>query len=745
MKKFLFFLLLSLSAVSAKPCFSQLWSGLLYPPGSGTCTGATPSGCAVDWSGSGIPGGVPTGTQTGSTIAATGSDQTSAINAALAACGGSSGAVKYVNLAAGTFVLSGPLIPSSYCYLNGQGANSTILQFTSTSGNGEINLGAPMSGGSPAAPSTANDTAITGGLSAGSTSIAVASAAHISVGSLLSISELNSASNNVNSTGSEGFCNFCDNYNGSRSSGQTVKVTNVSGTTVTISPGLYWTYGTTLPSWVASTTYYEGQNVTTKGHIYFNVISPGSGANYGTANYNCVSGTSASSFPTNGSQFTDGTCNWLDLGAGTTTSPLATPFTPTVEAGVKNLQLYTVNGGTDTLVGPNISINQCEYCFVSGVEDNYTDADHVLASWDYGGEITQSYFSNAILHTSGTYDSCVQIDSKTSLLLFDNNILERLHIGINLEKGASGNVVSYNFIQAPFDVGSVDFVTGAIEFHGAHPEFNLFEGNILQEFQPDSIWGTSIHSTYYRNWTTGSMAVNNPIAAGRNAVSAGGAAVPCTGITSGKSCYQFQGGRAVNISYLTLGTNLLGNVVGSAWQINNLGYGGEGVTVYNSGSPQTDVLQWPGSRSYDSIMYDYAFGYGEAGDDGTWALDSTLAYSTSLLHGNYGDISNSVYWTTGLTHTLPASFYLSAKPSWWGSLPYPAIGPDVTGGSGPGGHVSETTSIPAQACYLGTSGGSYGGAGSPISFNAATCYSSASPMPPQITGNVVISGNFTIN
>ena len=64
---------------------------------------------------------------------------------------------------------------------------------------------------------------------------------------------------------------------------------------------------------------------------------------------------------------------------------------------------------------------------------------------------------------------------------------------------------------------------------------------------------------------------------------------------------------------------------------------------------------------------------------------------------------------------LPPSFYLTGKPAWWGSMPFPATGPDVTGGIGPGGH---SYGNPAQACYLMVMGGSDGGAGGPLAFNA---------------------------
>ena len=101
------------------------------------------------------------------------------------------------------------------------------------------------------------------------------------------------------------------------------------------------------------------------------------------------------------------------------------------------------------------------------------------------------------------------------------------------------------------------------------------------------------------------------------------------------------------------------------------------------------------------------------------ALPSRENFFHRLLHANFNNVDGSLAWASGISQTLPPSFYLSAQPSWWGSLPFPATGPDVSGGSGPGGH---SYGNPAQACYLNTMGGSDGGAGGPLPFNAEKCY-----------------------
>ena len=100
--------------------------------------------------------------------------------------------------------------------------------------------------------------------------------------------------------------------------------------------------------------------------------------------------------------------------------------------------------------------------------------------------------------------------------------------------------------------------------------------------------------------------------------------------------------------------------------------------------------------------------------------------------GNYDTVTGAARWDASevpsginpygnpepASHLLPSSFFLSARPTWWrtrwGTPPWPAIGPDVTGGPGPGAHAY---AIPAQICYENTS--STGGI---LNFSAANCY-----------------------
>lgn len=71
--------------------------------------------------------------------------------------------------------------------------------------------------------------------------------------------------------------------------------------------------------------------------------------------------------------------------------------------------------------------------------------------------------------------------------------------------------------------------------------------------------------------------------------------------------------------------------------------------------------------------------------------------------------------TTPGSHALPSSFYYGSKPAFFGSATWPTNGPDVTGGSGPGGFSGNN---PAATCYFGPMHGSTNGLGGPFTFDA---------------------------
>jgi len=435
----------------------------------------------------------------------------------------------------------------------------------------------------------------------------------------------------------------------------------------------------------------------------------------------------------------DGTCTWCDgfsdgnrhqgqivqitsvsgtsigfapgLYVALTNTPEAIPFTSSVEyAGLESLQLYANNTGNSY----NVQMDTCAFCWVAGIEGNYVDGNgnHVEIEFGFRDEIRDSYFSDAYNHTSGSTENEIQLEFKTSNCKIENNILERMQTSVNLQDGSVGNVVAYNYMEGGFDQSTLLLGgTGGTYTHGPNSEYNLWEGNVVPYIYFDSVWGSSSGQVAFRNWGKGTAYACNPLT-GRGTVT-----TTCS--------YQTESARSLQVDALSTNDSFVGNVLGSAEQ-----------SALSLTKQSTSL--WPVSRGWDTVAYSKSFGYGTIGDSGTNAIDSANAYSTALFSGNYDNIAGAVDSTCS---SMPASFYLSSQPSWWRTgVAYPAVGCDITGGGGPGGHTSLHSSNSAMDCFYNVMGGTDGGAGGPYKFNSNACYygsstgSGSTPTPPAPSG-----------
>jgi hypothetical protein len=265
--------------------------------------------------------------------------------------------------------------------------------------------------------------------------------------------------------------------------------------------------------------------------------------------------------------------------------------------------------------------------------------------------------------------------------------------------------------------------------HGAHPQFNLFEGNVANNLTMDSFWGSGSNNTIFRNQFRGTDTLASPLAAGRNVVN--------------WSSTQLANEQLFGITnaFPHINANSVGNVLGSADAVTAAKSG-----RYNSGpSPFTSNVIPPATRNYNDWFYATSIGFDTGGDSSGNGVLSFAGGPLNLVgywvgkasgsifqHGNFDIASNSIIWNGSTTHVLPASFFRTSKPSWFGSVPWPAIGPDVTGGtvdsSTLGGHVN---AIPAEVCYNNTS---RDGNGIKV-FDPNVCYAGATssnglPAPP---------------
>jgi hypothetical protein len=335
--------------------------------------------------------------------------------------------------------------------------------------------------------------------------------------------------------------------------------------------------------------------------------------------------------------------------------------------------------------------------------------------------------------------------------LIVNNICQQVRICTSTDGPSAGDVFAYNFSVNQSD-GS-DFMFGAFWNHSAGDDFQLWEGNAGDQMQNDYLHGSHLDETKLRNFFWGWES--------------------CAPISVCGGFPKDSGTQAMFDAAFTRYNNNIGNVLGDAIYHNvytTTATGPSNTAVFATGSgdaqacgssnpcPPTDTVTATTSMNwgnYDTVSNAVRF-CGNSSDTG-WV---SVCGSTSEVPTGISPYPNSVP-TLGDTGAgqgaMPASFIYASKPSWWGNtIPWPAIGPDVSSGnvgrctgtlntageyaglpatsSGQctgtsltaawGGHANAT---PAMNCYLTVMGGVPDGTGSALAFDPTLCYSIISP------------------
>jgi hypothetical protein len=385
-------------------------------------------------------------------------------------------------------------------------------------------------------------------------------------------------------------------------------------------------------------------------------------------------------------------------------------------SGVGIESLSVDHGNVTNQSGSGIMFSNAGHSWVMNVRSNNVGSNpkhkHV---WMYQAShvtVRDSYFygSNP---TSEGYG--VDMGCSTSDALVENNIFQHIATATIGEDNA-GSVIGYNFAADNYyNNGAPAWQQQDAYHHSAGDDYMLWEGQIGSGLALDDIHGSSFMITAFRNrWS------------GRDPSKSSGSSK--TESTIGAQLFAYN-------RY----ANLIGNVLGTSGYHNN--YEEVASTTSAGGSSNTG----------DASIFTIGF----SGDEGTkysGVPNDPLTGTTLMRWGNYDTVNNAVRFTasetgsaapsypglSGPTQNLPDSFYLNGKPAWWGSMPWPAIGPDVTGGdiAGVGGHAYLT---PSANCFLNVMGGKTDGTSSLLSFNANVCYSSV-PLPAPPTGlNAIVN------
>jgi len=310
----------------------------------------------------------------------------------------------------------------------------------------------------------------------------------------------------------------------------------------------------------------------------------------------------------------------------------------------------------------------CLACWVSGIRDVNSDRSHVWLLASPRGVVRASYFYGAKNAQSQSYGIEAYSSSDS---LFENNIFQHVTSPQVVNGACSGCVISYNYSIDDFETVSPTLLYNSLTLNAAGTDNILAEGNVGASYRADLYHGTHNLNTVFRN--------------------------EFNGWELGKT----DGLLPVFLDPYARYFNVIGNVLGKS-----------GI--------QTTYEVNPSVGSPPAI---YMIGTGTA----SVALSGDLLSVSSLMRwGNYDTLNSAVRWNasevpSGLSqyanpvptsHNLPASFYLSGSPLWWGSMQWPAVGPDVTGYS---------YGNPAELCYDNSPiDGNYG-SNSVLLFNAGNC------------------------
>ena len=271
-----------------------------------------------------------------------------------------------------------------------------------------------------------------------------------------------------------------------------------------------------------------------------------------------------------------------------------------------------------------------------------------------GGQNTTTSYGITLLQCSGC--------------LIENNVFNRVESPIMLNSGTTGSVISFNYEN--YASGK----EGGLQAHEVGTAMNLYEGNRATKFWADVFHGNTSLNTLFRN--------------------------------------HFDGGQGMDIWAYHRWYNAVGNVINAS--------------VYQSlYTDATKYDRWSGV----AFRLGYASQNASAGSEASYnVFPDPVVISSFMRWGNYVTTGGTRWLASEVpsadpvfpnavpsSQTLPSSFYLSARPIWWPSAkPWPAIGPDVTGGN-IAGYVGHAYTTPAEDCYT-TSGGTI------ANFNPSACY-----------------------
>ncbi len=308
------------------------------------------------------------------------------------------------------------------------------------------------------------------------------------------------------------------------------------------------------------------------------------------------------------------------------------------------------NGNTHTF-----QLENADSCwFTNVVVTNMIGRNGIHFDFSYRCTVSHCYVGYSHAYSGGQGYGIAMYNISDHCLI-ENSIFEHLHAGVDQSYSSSGNAIAYNLFLTGFsDSGQAP----AIATHAVHNAFNLYEGNWCQEkITADITHGSSSHGTIFRNRING---------------------------------HGFGGGDTpVILQQYNRYYNVIGNILGEA-------------NYHNGYDDAISGAQYGCSTSH-KVIFDIGCGLSPEDSISVNAIQRHVnAVFTSATAVIVGDASYKV-------SDLSDSYYLSSKPSWFGSLNWPAYSPATTSAA-----ALSYTNIPAGYRYAFGKEPAIGSVGKPL-------------------------------
>ncbi|HET6413608.1 MAG TPA: hypothetical protein VFG53_16225 [Anaeromyxobacter sp.] len=182
---------------------------------------------------------------------------------------------------------------------------------------------------------------------------------------------------------------------------------------------------------------------------------------------------------------------------------------PVSWAGVENL---TVSNGGGTDDGGPLVFSIASYDWIKNVESTGSDAN-VIAFWGaFRCEARDSYIHSTTDPNPGGAGYGFAVDSYSADNLLENNISWNFNKVMVMRASGGGNVIAYNYMTDGWGAGYTNLAeVGINASHMTTPHEELFEGNESHNQASDTTWGNSIYLVFFRNHLTGLRMSYSPL------------------------------------------------------------------------------------------------------------------------------------------------------------------------------------------------------------------------------------------